>query len=145
MLNPSSSEASSCLPRKADRSLILVLSSAGFLLIFLRDKQWLTLSSRLLVTVNLLPLNSLAEVGLKIEESVRFGDILRCLEDLSPGQELSIPVSIQHLPLLGQSIIDIKLCDIFGNADSRYSISGCPYTFGDEESVVKQGQLMSPV
>jgi len=57
--------------------------------------------------------------------------VLPCLEDLLPGAELSIPVTIEHLPLVTRPTIDIKLCHIFGNEVSRYSISGCPFTIGD--------------
>jgi len=55
------------------------------------------------------------------------------LEDLFqvPGRELSIPVTIEHLPLVTRPTIDIKLCHIFGNEVSQYSISGCPFTIGD--------------
>jgi len=55
---------------------------------------------------------------------------LRYLEDLLPGAELSIPVTIKHLPRARPSTIDIKLCHIFGNEVSQYSISGCPFTIG---------------
>ena len=56
---------------------------------------------------------------------------LRYLEDLFPGTELSIPVTIKHLPRARPSTIDIKLCHIFGNEVSQYSISGCPFIIGD--------------
>ena len=53
---------------------------------------------------------------------------VRLLEDLEPGAELSIPVTFDHLPLIGgSSTIDIKLCSVFGSVEGRYSISGCPF------------------